>query len=450
MLLLLQGGQICTVEGCPLCKELAVLPTNSEMREPNRSWLENLVRARRVHKPCLPKSLSISDWRIAESARAQRCSTTPDSAPGVPNLHDWPIEHCASEPQPFLFGSVSASTGLLSAFVVMVWLCLCNFSANATVHQVESIGLTVNDLDREVRFFTQVLPFEEISRAEIKGQAADDLVGRKLAVLKIARLRLGDENITLTEHETKGRPVPPDSRSYDHWFQHLAIVVRDMDKAYAHLRLHQVKYVSSAPQTLPEWNKEAAGIKAFYFRDPEDHVLEILWFPQGKGDAKWQKQTGSLFLGIDHTAIVVSDTESSLEFYRDLLGMRVAGQSENFGVEQEHLNQVFGARLRITALRTESGPGIEFLEYVTPPGGRHLPVDAKPNDLVFWHTDFEVDHLTDVAKELNEKGTRIVSTGIVELSRTAMAPVQSLIVRDPDGHALQLDQHSGSTASAQR
>jgi catechol 2,3-dioxygenase-like lactoylglutathione lyase family enzyme len=39
--------------------------------------------------------------------------------------------------------------------------------------------------------------------------------------------------------------------------------------------------------------------------------------------------TGRLFLGIDHTAIVVSDTEASLKFYRDVLGMTVAGESEN-------------------------------------------------------------------------------------------------------------------------
>jgi hypothetical protein len=100
--------------------------------------------------------------------------------------------------------------------------------------------------------------------------------------------------------------------------------------------------------------------------------------PPGKVDPKWQRAAGILparktgfageeagstvSLGIDHTAIVVSDTDKSLAFYRDALGMKVAGGAENYGVEQEHLNQVFGARLRITALRTKLGPGTEFLE----------------------------------------------------------------------------------------
>ena len=35
------------------------------------------------------------------------------------------------------------------------------------------------------------------------------------------------------------------------------------------------------PQTLPDWNKNAAGIQAFYFRDPDGHFLEVLAFPAG-------------------------------------------------------------------------------------------------------------------------------------------------------------------------
>src|SRR6266511_2835768 len=167
---------------------------------------------------------------------------------------------------------------------------------------------------------------------------------------------------------------------------------------------------STSQSSCAKWNRDAGGIKAFYFRDPEDHVLEIICFPPGKGDPKWQRETDKLFLGIDHTAIVVSDTEQSLAFYRDLLGMRVAGGAENYGVEQEHLNQVFGARLRITALRADRGPGIEFLEYITPPGGRPLPDDANANDLVFWHTRLVTDGWDGFAAKLRERQTKFVSS----------------------------------------
>src|SRR5207302_7259578 len=121
-------------------------------------------------------------------------------------------------------------------------------------------------------------------------------------------------------------------------------------------------------------------------RDPDRHFLEIISFPRGKGASKWQDEPRGLFLGIDHTAIVVDDTAASLRFYRDTLGFQVAGESENHGVEQEHLNNVFGARLRITALGAATGPSIELLEYLAPRDGRAAPADLHANDVAHWQT----------------------------------------------------------------
>lgn len=322
---------------------------------------------------------------------------------------------------------------------VYLLLLTLTFPTQAEVREVSAIGLTVNDLGRELIFYTNTLPFELVSVTDASGKEQDALLNLKNAKLRIATLKLGEEQITLTEHlGNKGRPIPQDSRSFDRWFQHIAIVVSDMDKAYARLLAHKVAHVSTAPQTLPEWNQDAGGIKAFYFRDPEDHVLEIIWFPAGKSNPKWQRAGRAdheigvpIFLGIDHTAIVVSDTDRSLAFYRDQLGFKVAGGAHNYGTEQEHLNQVFGARLRITALKAARGPGIEFLEYIAPPGGRDLPPDAKANDLVFWNTQIVVDDLPKQAAALRPAGVKFVS----KQDQTPKAQV----VRDPDGHALQLN-----------
>ncbi|HBY63072.1 MAG TPA: glyoxalase [Solibacterales bacterium] len=246
------------------------------------------------------------------------------------------------------------------------------FTAERQAPSVDSIGVTVSRLDRALDFYTRVLPFESAGERAVDGA-------------RTVRLRLGDEFIELTEYAKKGRPMPKDTRSNDRWFQHVALIVSDMDAAYARLREHGVRNVSPEPQTLPAWNKNAGGIKAFYFQDPDGHRLEILQFPPGKGDPKWQR-SDALFLGIDHTAIVVRDTASSLRFYRDELGLRVAGESENYGPEQERLNNVAGAHLRITALRGARGPGIEFLEYLAPRDGRPFPKNAEPGDVFHWET----------------------------------------------------------------
>src|SRR3990172_11599876 len=278
--------------------------------------------------------------------------------------------------------------------VVRLALILALWAQNALAQQpagkpqveaVGAIGMTVADMDRSVEFYSKMLSFEMISDVEVWGTEYERLQGLFGLRMRVVRMKLGDEFIELTEYlAPKGRPVPIDSRGNDRWFQHIAIIVSDMDRAYQWLRRHKVQHASSGPQRLPDWNAAAGGIKAFYFRDPDGHFLEILEFPPGKGDSKWHLPTRRLFLGIDHTAIAVADTDASLRFYRDRLGMKVVGESENHGTEQEHLNNVFGARLRITALRAAAGPGIELLEYLTPRDGRPMPQESRANDLWHW------------------------------------------------------------------
>jgi len=311
------------------------------------------------------------------------------------------------------------------------------------VSAVDSIGLTVSDLDRSIAFYRDVLSFEKISECEAFGDEYERLTGVFGAHSRIARMRLGSETIELTEYlAPKGRSVPIDSRSNDRWFQHIAIITSDMDRSYARLRGHKVEHASPGPQRLPDWNPNAGGIEAFYFKDPDGHPLEVLRFPEGKGDPKWRRLAGQdparLFLGIDHTAIVVKDTDVSLKFYRDTLGMRVAGESENYGIEQERLNNVFGARLRITALRAAAGPGIEFLEYRAPRDGRPAPDDKRSNDLIDWQTSLRIGNIERTANELRIGNYRLVSSGIRMIPDADKMQARGLLVRDEDSHSIRL------------
>ncbi len=311
-----------------------------------------------------------------------------------------------------------------------------------SIQSVDAVGMTVGDMDRSIAFYRDVLSFKELSDVELAGSDYEHLEGVFGLRIRVVRMKLGDEIIELTEYLTpRGRTFPADTRSNDHWFQHMAIVVRDMDRAYAQLRLHHVQHASTAPQTLPATIRNAAGIRAFYFRDPDGHFLELLHFPRDKGEARWHGSGDRLFLGIDHTAIVVDDTDTSLKFYRDRLGMRVAGESDNFGTEQEHLNNIFGAHLRITSLRAEKGPGIELLEYVAPHDGRSLRGDIRANDLVHWQTRLigrDIDALT---RGLERLGVDFVSPGAVLLNQSEVAGfTKAVLVRDADGHALEIVQ----------
>lgn len=283
--------------------------------------------------------------------------------------------------------------GARTSFVVFFLLSLVFAGSLRASVEITSVELTVSNLHRAIRFYSNVLQFRVVSENRAPNQAT-------------ARLQLGKESLILREGAGKGRPIPNDIKANDQSFQHLAIVVGDMDAAYGQLIQHGVRLVSKGPQRLPDWNWDAARIRALYFCDPDGHFLELIQFPPDKGEPRWQEH--GVFLGIDHTAIVVKDMELSRQFYRDTLGLSIAGESFNFGGEQELLNGVPGSRIRITSLRAAKGPGVELLEYEAPGTTHALAGNPAPADASFWQID---------------------------LTRNGQKAVESK--RDPDGHALQ-------------
>lgn len=346
------------------------------------------------------------------------------------------VPHLQGSNHLFSFNSIAHSTELVR-----------KSAAQPAVTAVASIGMTVSNLDQALDFYTRVLTFKQVSDVEVLGSEFEQLNGLFGVRLRVVKLQLGDEFIELTEYLTpKGRQIPTDSRSHDRWFQHIAIVVRDMDQAYQHLRQYNVQHTSTAPQRIPKTNPVAAGIQAFYFKDPDGHNLEVIYFPPGKGEPKWQKPTEQLFLGIDHTAIGVSHTAQSLTFYRDVLGLKLAGESLNDGIEQAHLNLVEGARLHISGLRAATGPGVEFLEYLEPQDGRSLPYPqssispaiARPNDVVYWQTTVVVNDIKRLFQRLSRNRSTFISTNIIPMPEQVLGFKQGVIIRDPDGHAIQL------------
>jgi hypothetical protein len=114
----------------------------------------------------------------------------------------------------------------------------------------------------------------------------------------------------------------------------------------------------------------------------------------------------------------------------------VAGESENYGPEQERLNNVFGARLRITTLRAPAGPSVEFLEYLTPRDGRPVTADARANDLAHWQTTLVSQDAGAMAQAIRGSPCAMLSPGVIAPVDRALGFAKGLLIRDPDGHAL--------------
>ncbi|TMH26874.1 MAG: VOC family protein [Betaproteobacteria bacterium] len=338
-----------------------------------------------------------------------------------------------------------ACRGSERAAVVMrrMWIALLVFAvpmsacmARAGVIEIERIAVTVSDLGRTEAFYRDGLGFRTLARQSFDDPAMQRLLGVKKAADTMT-MQLGRERVEFIRYQLPGRDYPADSRSPDLWFQHFAVVVGDMDAAYAKLQQVPFKPVSvGGPQTLPE---QDGRVRAFKFRDPDGHPVELLYFPPGQGRKSWSAAPpGKIDLGIDHTAISVSDSTASIAFYGKLLGMTVAYEVVNQGPAQERLDGTVGAKVRITGLRPSSpdGLGIELLDYRAPATGRQLPADSRGDDAWHAHVVLRVDGLDGLVADLERAGVRFVSPGIVRLANGRRA----IEIVDPDGHALVVEE----------
>lgn len=309
---------------------------------------------------------------------------------------------------------------------------------SASLPAVRALTLTVSDVDRSVAFF-RGMDFALDGERDVEGPAFDAVNGLHGARAHVARLQLGSEIVELRSFAgNPGRPVPTGARSNDSIFQHMAIVVSDIDAAFARIVGLGARTVSAAPQTIPSTNPAAGGIRAAYFLDPDGHDLEVIWFPRGKGNPRWQG-SGGVFRGVDHSAIAVTDTEASQRYY-EALGFTVAGRSLNFGSEQEALSGVAGARVRITGLAPKAGPAVEFLSYLVPGPGEETPLDASVTDLWHWEITVEVADVERAANDVARAGGGRLGAASVDVRALAEGYSRAALVKDRDGHWLRLVQ----------
>lgn len=259
------------------------------------------------------------------------------------------------------------------------------------VLRIAGLRRSVRILQRAIDFYCGALGFAVVERGEPASRAS---------------LALGSEHIELVQ--VAPASMAPAAIAPDPRFQHAAIVAADMDAAWGRLRAFAPVPISEGgPQRLPA---ASGGATAFKFRDPDGHPLELIHFPAGAGDARWQgpAQAAPTF-GIDHFAMVVADVERSIAFYA-AYGLRVASRQVNRGIEQSRLDGMPEAVVDVVALEAAAGstPHLELLGYRRPPAAgssRHRPA-------------------------CHDSGRDIIRL------RAAEGDAAGAAIVDPDGHAL--------------
>lgn len=303
------------------------------------------------------------------------------------------------------------------------------------VSELLRISTTVSDLAGIADFYAEGLGFVPGEVAVMDDPAWLQLLGLPPGTsARTLGMRLGAQELELVAFDPPGRPYPPVHAANDMWFQHIAIVVADMDAAWQRLqRLSPESVSQGGPQVLPP---NTGGVSAVKFRDPDGHPLELLCFPPGVGDAMWHRAGPPVCLGYDHSAIVVGDLARSLAFYEGLLGFRKVASSLNRGIEQERLDGLAGDVVDVVGLAPSGAatPHLELLHYRHPPGATVTDiVDAM--DMASTRQVYRVENLDKLEDRLNAASVGFLSSGA-----TLNDGHKALTIRDPDGHMLVLTQ----------
>ena len=308
---------------------------------------------------------------------------------------------------------------------------------SGAVLRLAGIRRTVTDLTRAIDFYCGALGFE-CDRTEPCDPIGDAFMPADES-MRCARLTLGDEAIELVApvgFERRPGMEQADDGVSTLAFQHIAIVTRDMAAALARLKRFSPNTISTdGAVRLPE---DAGGVTAFKFRGPDRHPLELIVFPEGSGDARWQGSASrGVTLGIDHSAIAVGDVERSIAFYVEQLGLRVGSRHVNRGREQASLDGIRESVVEVVALtpRARETPHLELLAYRTPAAQGERNVGSLVND--------RSDRLVLVVDSLRAIKPRLEA---VQAERAAIPGTQAVVgdagvlLRDPDGHLVLLEQ----------
>lgn len=288
----------------------------------------------------------------------------------------------------------------------------------STPARIICIGLNVADLAASTHFYCSAFDCVPVGHPITAGAKDRHRFGTTFVR---QRLRLGTQEIELTAFP-RSTPYPTDSSAADLWFQHMAIVTTNIDKAYARLQqLGSVPISIGGPQTLPA---TSGGVTAYKFRDPDSHPLELISFPTPTGTIR----TGlPLITGIDHSAISVADTERSRRFYQRVLGFPAYGSQCNQGPAQARLDGLDPVITDVTALgAADAPPHLELLAYRVPRGRARQP----PKTLTTIAATRLVVHVGAVTQAVGHARLR---GGLVPVADADFA-----VIRDPDGHILVL------------
>jgi len=129
------------------------------------------------------------------------------------------------------------------------------------------VGITVDNLDRAVEFYSDTFDFPVLSRFEVAGEAFETGVGVDGATAQFAHLDADGMRLELVSYEPKGDDAAADAIN-DTSAKHIGFEVADLDAFYADL--------DDGVETISEPQTTASGTSILFVVDPDGNLIEVL------------------------------------------------------------------------------------------------------------------------------------------------------------------------------
>ena len=147
------------------------------------------------------------------------------------------------------------------------------------IDAVDHINLVVSDLERSVRFYTELLGFKEVRRAYLEGGWIESIIGIKDVRANVVYIVApeGEPRLELLCYESpRGDIIPAHSRPNTPGLRHIAFRVRNIEAAVKRLQKAQVEIVGDTVAVPASAITHDEGQKVLcYFLDPDGILLEL-------------------------------------------------------------------------------------------------------------------------------------------------------------------------------
>ncbi len=147
------------------------------------------------------------------------------------------------------------------------------------INKIDHINIIVSNLEKSVKFYTEILGFKEIRRAKLKGYWIEQVVGLENVEAEVSYIIAseGELRIELLHYfAPKGEKVEYNSIANTIGIRHVAFQVKNIYDFVEMLKNKGVKFISKPVEVPISTIKHDDGHKILcYFHDPDGVILEL-------------------------------------------------------------------------------------------------------------------------------------------------------------------------------